>query len=58
MCGAAASRSACAYLLVLELFDGEAGLPLGEDVEPEAAPPEACPEELPLAPEGDEDGLL
>lgn len=41
-------------LLLLEPF-GEAlepGLPLGEVVDPEAAPPEVAPDELPLADEG------
>ena len=43
------------YLLLLEPFDGELGLPLGEELAPEEAPPEVCPEELPLAAD---DGLL
>ncbi|HYX66927.1 MAG TPA: hypothetical protein VE935_22110 [Burkholderiales bacterium] len=41
-------------MLLLELLDGELVLPLGDEVEPDAAPEEL----LPLAPEDDEDGLL
>lgn len=44
------------YLLLplLELFDGEFGLPLGVELEPDVAPPEVVPE-LPLAAD---DGLF
>jgi hypothetical protein len=40
-------------LLLPELLEGELGLglPLGEDVEPELAPPDVLPVELPLAAE-------
>jgi hypothetical protein len=42
-------------LVLLGLFDMLFGLPLGEDVEPDAAPRGV---ELAVPPEADEDGLL